>query len=64
MGVRRAGLDDMAVLDAMYREFETELWPTVPHEHLDEEVAEVRELVSGAGLGFIAEDGGEARGFV
>lgn len=55
----------MPLLDALYRELETELWPTVPTEHLDEEVEEVRELVSGAGLGFVAEDGGgEALGFV
>jgi GNAT superfamily N-acetyltransferase len=54
----------MPLLDQMYREFESELWPTVPDAHLDEEVAEVRELVSGAGLGFVADDGGEAQGFV
>ncbi len=66
MQVRSATLDDMPLLDALYRAFESELWPTVPEEHLAEEVAEVRELVGGAGIGFVAEDGpgGEALGFV
>jgi ribosomal protein S18 acetylase RimI-like enzyme len=63
--IRPATLDDMPLLDALYRAFESELWPTVPEAHLDEEVEEVRELVGGAGLGFVAEDAsGEALGFV
>ncbi len=65
MTIRAATPGDMPLLDELYRAFETELWPDVPEEHLDEEVAEVRELVSGAGLGFVAEDGGgETLGFV
>lgn len=64
MHVRPATPEDLPLLDRLYRAFETELWPEVPDEHLDEEVAEVRELVEGAGLGFLAEDdAGEALGF-
>jgi ribosomal protein S18 acetylase RimI-like enzyme len=65
VNVRSAIPSDMPLLDTLYRAFETELWPTVPEEHLVEEVEEVRELVTGAGLGFVAEDdAGEALGFV
>jgi ribosomal protein S18 acetylase RimI-like enzyme len=63
MDVRRAGPDDLAVLEELYREFFAELPPRArDHADVEHELAEVREIVSGEHA-FVAANGDTALGF-
>jgi ribosomal protein S18 acetylase RimI-like enzyme len=62
---RPATLDDVPLLETLYRAFESELSPAVAGGRVGRGLDEARELVGGAGLGFVAEDeDGAALGFV
>ncbi len=63
MEVRRAGSDDLPVLEQLYRDFFAEVPPSA-HDHVDveHELGEVREIVDG-GQAFVAEDDGAVLGF-
>jgi len=62
MTVRSATLDDLPLIEELWRAFEAEV-PPPAHEEVDEarELAEIRELV-GSGLGWVAEHDGAAVG--
>lgn len=64
MTVRSATLDDLPVLEELWRAFEAEV-PPPAHEEVDvaTELAEIRAIVE-AGLGWLAEKDGEAVGMV
>lgn len=63
MEIRIASVDDLEVLEGLWREFESEV-PPAPHVEHDpaRELAEIREIAE-ARLAFLAERGGEAVGF-
>ncbi len=64
MTVRSATLDDLPVLEELWRAFEAEV-PPPAHEEVDlaTELAEIRAIVE-SGLGWLAEDDGAAVGMV